>query len=276
MKHPILMTTFCAAALAVLAGASSTAALGRDSASGSLQINAALVAGYEFGLNWCPAGTPATTEDCVHFVGAGAVPGLGHVTETYTKSFDPSICPDQVTSHPNVVLEVAGKGEIEVSMNPWPSCADPAASSPSGVTSLLEGTITRGTGKFAGASGSLKVTNHVSPPSSCAAGCRGSAEDVWTGTLIVPGMEFDLTPPVLSGARPKTVKAPRTAKFARVRYAVKAQDGVDGAVPVKCKPASGSRFKVGRTKVTCFAEDTSANVATTQFTVTVKRRGGSQ
>ena len=87
-------------------------------------------------------------------------------------------------------------------------------------------------------------------------------------------MEFDLTPPVLTGATSKLVKVRKKAKFARVRFAVKAQDAVDGAVPVKCKPASGSRFKVGRRKVSCVAEDTSANVATTQFTVTVRRKGG--
>ena len=94
------------------------------------------------------------------------------------------------------------KGTIEVAMEPWPTCSDPATSSPTGVTALLEGKIVRGTQKFAGASGSLKVTNHVDPPSCGADGCRGAATDTWTGTLVVPDMEFDLTPPLLSGAAP--------------------------------------------------------------------------
>ena len=272
MKPRLLIATICAAALALPVGA-----LAQDGASGSFQLNATFGAGYLIGSQYCPPGAPATTGECVQFTGSAQVPGLGHVTETYTKSFDETICPGQVVSHRTVVFEVAGKGQIEVAMDSWPACADPAISSPTGITTVLAGAVTRGTGKFAGASGSVRVTNHVSPPSCGAGGCRGAADDVWTGTLVVPGMEFDLTPPVLTGATSKVVKVRKKAKFARVRYAVKAQDGVDGSVPVKCKPASGRRFKVGRTKVTCVAEDTSANVGTTQFTVTVKRtRGSSQ
>jgi hypothetical protein len=273
MKHRILMTTLCAAVLAVAAGAGTTAALGRDNAPGQLQLNATFGAGYEIGLKFCPAGTPATTEECIRFVGLGDVPGLGHVTETYTKSFDQTICPELVTSFSRAILEVAGKGEIEVTMDSWPACGLPAAASPTGTTLTLEGTITRGSGRFAGASGHLQVLNHVGPPSCGAGGCRGPATDVWSGTLVVPGLEFDLTPPVLSGASSKVVKASRKAKFVRVRYSVKAQDDVDGLRPVTCKPASGSRFKLGRTKVSCSAADTSANVASATFTVSVKRRG---
>jgi hypothetical protein len=271
MKYHVLITALCAVTLAVPAGASTTAAFERDSASGSLQLNAKFGAGYALGVTYCPSGTPATTDECVRFVGAADVPGLGHVTETYTKSFDNTICPGRVTSHPTTVLEIAGKGVIEVAMEPWPTCSDPANSSPNGVTAFLEGKVVRGTEKFAGASGSLKVANHVKPASCTGGGCRGTATDTWTGTLVVPGMEFDVTPPVLSGAASKSVTAPRRAKFVRVRYSVKARDAIDGSVPAACKPASGSRFKVGRTKVACTAKDSSANVATATFTVTVKR-----
>ena len=195
MKPRLLIASICAAALALPVGA-----LARDGASGSFQLNATFGASYQLGRQYCPPGTPATTDECVRFVGLAQVPGLGHVTETYTKSFDETICPGQVVSHRTVVFGVAGKGEIEVVMNSWPACGDPAASAPAGVTTVLEGAITHGTGKFAGASGDLRVTNHVSPPSCGAGGCRGAADDVWTGTLVVPGMEFDLTPPVLTGA----------------------------------------------------------------------------
>ena len=273
MKHRVLITALCAATLAVPAGASTTAAFERDGASGSLQLDAKFGAGYRLGVEYCPAGTPATTEECVRFVGRADVPGLGHVTETYTKSFDSASCPGRVTSHPSTVLEITGKGTIEVAMEPWPTCNDPANSSPTGVTALLEGRIVQGTQKFAGASGSLKLTNQVNPATSCMGGCRGTATDTWTGTLVVPGMEFYLTPPVLSGAASRSVTAPRSAKFVRVRYSVKAQDAVDGPVPAPCKPASGSRFKVGRTMVACTATDSSANVATARFTVVVKKGG---
>jgi hypothetical protein len=270
MKHRVLITALCTVAFAVSAGASMSAAFDRESTSGSLQLNAKFGGAYRLDAS-CPAGTPATTDECVPFVGSADVRGLGHVIETYTKSFDGTICPGRITSHPTTVLEIPGKGTIEVAMEPWPTCSDPATSSPNGVTALLEGKIVRGTQKFAGASGSLKVTNHVDPPSCGADGCRGAATDTWTGTLVVPDVEFDLTPPVLRGTAPRSVTAPKKARFVRVRYSVTAQDAVDRSVPASCKPASSSRFKVGRTKVTCTAKDSSANVATATFAVTVKR-----
>jgi hypothetical protein len=58
----------------------------------------------------------------------------------------------------------------------------------------------------------------------------------------------------------------------RVTYKVTATDDVDGPVPVACRPSSGSRFKIGRTIVTCSASDKTGNTATARFTVTVKRR----
>jgi hypothetical protein len=42
-------------------------------------------------------------------------------------------------------------------------------------------------------------------------------------------------------------------------------------VPVSCKPRPGSLFRVGRTKVTCKAVDSSGNTVTGRFTVTVKQ-----
>jgi hypothetical protein len=91
-------------------------------------------------------------------------------------------------------------------------------------------------------------------------------------TLTVPGHEFDLTPPAFSGARSKLVRIAKKAKRVRVRYAVTATDAVDGSVPATCKPASRRFFRVGRTKVTCSAVDSSANAGEVTFTVTVKRR----
>jgi hypothetical protein len=149
-----------------------------------------------------------------------------------------------------------------------PFCADPAPNS-----TVHRGTVVEGTGIFAGASGSLQIASTVEAARCGPGGCLGSANDTWTGSLSVPGLAFDLTAPVLRGVRSKRVRAPENAKSVRVRYSVTAQDDVDGQVPVKCKPASGSRFKVGRTtKVTCTAEDASANVATTSFTVTVRKK----
>jgi HYR domain len=92
------------------------------------------------------------------------------------------------------------------------------------------------------------------------------------GTLSVPGLEFDVSPPVLKGIVSKTVRAPRGAKRMRVRYNVSARDEVDGAVRASCRPKSGSRFRIGRTVVNCSATDGSGNMATARFRITVKPR----
>jgi hypothetical protein len=87
----------------------------------------------------------------------------------------------------------------------------------------------------------------------------------------VPGLEFDVTPPTLSGAVNKTVRARKGSKLVRVTYRVTAGDAVDGSVPVSCLPRSGSPFTIGRTLVKCSATDTSANAKAGRFSVTVKR-----
>jgi hypothetical protein len=251
------------AAVALPLGANAAA----DRSSGTLQVNTTLGMGYQISPRLCPPGTPPTTTNCVRFVGSVGIPGLGRATVTYIKSFDDTICPGRVTSTKTAAIDVAGKGQIEVAMD-YPACADPA---PNNV--VLGGTIVGGTGRFAGASGSLRLANSVNAPSCGPGGCTGSGTDSWIGELAVPGHAFDLTAPVFQPVASKRVKAPRKAKTVRVRYAPQAQDTVDGSAPVTCQPSSGSRFKVGRTtRVTCSAEDTSANVATTSFSVKVTRR----
>lgn len=125
-------------------------------------------------------------------------------------------------------------------------------------------TITGGTGRFSGASGRGTVQQRSIG--------GGTGVETWTGTLEVPGLTFDLTPPRLSGATSRTVRAPKGAKNARVTYKVTATDDVDGSLPVSCQPRSGSRFKVGRTTVRCQATDSSANTAKAAFAITVRKR----
>jgi hypothetical protein len=100
----------------------------------------------------------------------------------------------------------------------------------------------------------------------------GFGTERWIGTLVVPGLEFDVMPPTLSGTTSKTVRAPKGAKRVRVTYTVTASDAVDGQVPVTCVPRSGSRFPIGRTVVRCLATDSSANTVTARFIVTVRPR----
>jgi hypothetical protein len=156
-------------------------------------------------------------------------------------------------------LVVSGKGEIRFTLTDGAQCVglEPVRNEPQSFT------ITGGTGRFASASGSGRVEHSFS---------AGAGTDTWAGTLTVPGLAFDLAPPKLIGATAKTVSISKKAKSARVTFKVKATDAVDGAVPVSCQPRSGTKFKVGKTRVRCEATDSSANRATAAFVVTVKRR----
>jgi hypothetical protein len=85
-------------------------------------------------------------------------------------------------------------------------------------------------------------------------------------TASVPG---DTTPPALTLPADITVTAWQPTG-AWVSYDPSAWDAGDNAsVPVNCAPASGSQFPVGITTVDCTATDSSGNVATGSFTVTV-------
>nr|WP_063647688.1 MULTISPECIES: VWA domain-containing protein [Streptomyces] len=55
----------------------------------------------------------------------------------------------------------------------------------------------------------------------------------------------------------------------KVDFTATAEDAVDGELPVTCDPASGSRFPVGTTEVTCTATDSSGNTGTDTATFTV-------
>jgi hypothetical protein len=213
----------------------------------------------------CAPGTPSSIE-CFARAGSTTIRGLGTVTESYPYSVDslPLGCAlNQVRVLPAPVqLAVAGKGEIELRVD-GSGCLDRVPPAP--VQGVETFTITGGTGKYAGASG-LGTIAHVSngPPA-------WSGRDTWTGTLVVPGLEFDLTAPILTGTRNRTVRAPRGKKRVRVKYAVSARDEVDGAIRAACRPKSGSWFKVGRTRVQCSATDTSGNESRAAFLVTVRR-----
>ena len=78
----------------------------------------------------------------------------------------------------------------------------------------------------------------------------------------------DKEPPHLS--LPGTVHAQASTSLgAIVTYAARAVDVRDGASRIKCLPASGTRFAVGRTRVTCSATDRAGNTAGGGFAVFV-------
>jgi hypothetical protein len=178
-----------------------------------------------------------------------------------------------------VRFAVASKGEIHFDLAAGEACVNEETDF--AVRAQTQAfTVTGGTGIYAGASGSGTVTRSLGSTPTGAAG-----SETWSGTLTVPGLDFDLTPPTLRGAANRTVKAEKRAKAkksakakkqgansARVAFRVTAQDDRDGTLPVRCTPRPGSRFKLGRTRVTCSATDSSANTATASFAVTVKPR----
>lgn len=254
-----LLVLACGIALVAAATAGASPAGGSD----TLQLSSMSLKGQTTNaLVTCPQGAPAGS-NCWSIDTAGAVRGLGNVIERGVLIVqDPHTSCEKWQATP--VLTVADKGTIQLSLQGPPCISDPNGSGVSGASLTL--TFTGGTGPYAGASGSgTDVTNDAS-------GIGLNGGDTLSGALTAPNTIFDLAPPSIS-VKAKTVHAPRGAKRVRVHYAATAEDAVDGSVPVKCKPRSGSRFKIGRTRVRCTATDSSANTATKRFTVTVRRRG---
>lgn len=215
----------------------------------------------------CPAGIPDSVTCRVHR-GSAVVPGLGTVSERYffLNEAGPPACHGALA----VVglrgtFTVERKGTIEFEAAASPDCMPPEQRVTLHFPSV---TITGGSGIYAGASGTGTLTKLLIP------GGFGGAlgKDTWDGTLLVAGLAFDTTAPVLRGAIAKTVVGPRGAKLVRVTYRVSATDETDGAVPASCMPRTGSRFKLGRTVVSCSASDDSGNTASARFTVTVRAR----
>jgi hypothetical protein len=210
----------------------------------------------------CPPDGPPNAIECHARTGTGVLRGLGAVSATYSWSLrmGAPTCPPDLGKPLATTgrLTVPGKGEIRFSLADGARCVpiEPIRNEPQDFT------ITGGTGPFEGASGSGTLTRSVS---------GGSGTERWTGTLVAPAFEFDLTPPVFSGARAKTVRAPKGTKRVRVRYKVTASDAVDGPVRATCAPPSGSRFRIGRSIVRCYATDSSANTGSALFGVTVRR-----
>ena len=214
----------------------------------------------------CPAGVPVPAQvECFRFDGDGVVPGLGKATVAWhliDDLTDGLSC--QHFNFTTIVVKVAGKGEIDASLSdPKTHCwgKPPLVAGPFG------GTVTGGSGSYEGASGNLQVTVNETEES----GGAGLAIETWVGTLTVPGLDFDLTPPTLHGVHDRTVHAGKASRV-RVRFTVTAKDAARPAVvPVTCTPRSGSLFKRGRTNVTCSATDANGNTVTATFAVTVKR-----
>jgi hypothetical protein len=84
----------------------------------------------------------------------------------------------------------------------------------------------------------------------------------------------DVTPPFLHIPANINVPAASPAGTA-VSFTVPAFDNIDrGELPTSCSPASGATFPIGTTTVACTATDSSGNVGSGSFTVTVNAPPG--
>ena len=257
-----------AALVLVLSFAAATAAASAASepqvAAGELGFQLTLRQSGPFQLP-CPTDAVA----CVPWTGSGSVRGLGEVSVTYDwlLGVGPPACAADFAKRLTTIgrLSVAGKGTINVTFAEGARCSPFEGGRLDWWYEPQEFAITGGTGRFAAATGrGTRVMRLVVAGAS-------AATEAWMAKLEVPGQVFDVTPPTLRGATGKTVLVSNGARSARVTFTVTPTDGVDGAVPVSCRPRSGSRFKLGRTTVRCEATDSSGNTAREAFTVTVER-----
>jgi HYR domain len=224
-----------------------------------------------------PGPPPRAATGCQARTGTGVVRGLGNVSVSYTwlLGVGRPACTAGFAKPLATIgrLSVAGKGDINFAVDEGARCFSLEGLPGPGWFDWLyepqEFTITGGTGPYAGASGSGKIERlyRSAPPP----GKPEESTEYWTGTLAVPGLEFDESAPKLHGASSRTVRVQRGAKSRRVTFNVTATDRVDGAVEVSCRPRPGSSFKLGKTRVDCSATDSSGNTAKAAFTVTVRR-----
>ena len=248
-----------AACAAVVVAGTASGSTGR--VAGTLRVSAKLATAWKFADKHCPAGKPVNIS-CVQFIGTGPIAGLGMARSTYVKTMESNGCP--ITQFNNATIFVARKGTLKLS-RPGKACG-PTAPARVGPLSY---TVSGGTGTYRGASGRLTYRGWAGRADFTCGPC-GKGEDTWSGTVTVPGLAFDLTPPAIEGAISQTVQAAEGAKAVAASYTVTALDANDGPRPVACRPRSGSLFKIGSTKVTCGATDLDGNTSSAIFTITVE------
>jgi len=99
--------------------------------------------------------------------------------------------------------------------------------------------------------------------------CTAADHQGAKGSASFPVAVVDTTPPTLVLPAPIAVDEDGTGG-ATVSFTVTATDIVSGSVKPVCTPASGSRFLVGATTVSCDAVDAAGNHASGTFQVTVR------
>src|SRR5206468_4285583 len=97
--------------------------------------------------------------------------------------------------------------------------------------------------------------------------CSATDRAGTTGTASFVVKVVDTTPPAID-LRDHVKAEAAGPDGATVDLGATAKDLVDGAVDVSCTPASGTRFALGDTPVSCSATDHAGNEATATTTVT--------
>src|SRR5262245_54362015 len=158
----------------------------------------------------CPTEAAPGSLECRERKGTSGVRGLGTLTTSYVWSFGYGSppCPSgevKALATTTGSFLIAGKGEIHFALAEGTQCVgvELARNQPQNFT------ITGGTGTYQGASGGGTVMRSLE---------GGVGSERWAGTIVVPGLEFDVTPPTMSGVVSKSVRAPRGAKSVRVTY----------------------------------------------------------
>lgn len=126
------------------------------------------------------------------------------------------------------------------------------ASARDAVDGTLEPACTPRSGSF------FRVGSHTV---SCTATDSAGATAKGTFTITVKPPP-DRRPPVIDGPDEDIFVQASDSTGAIVTFTVTARDARDGAVQPTCTPASGTRFKTGKTTVTCTARDAAGNTAT--------------
>jgi hypothetical protein len=93
-----------------------------------------------------------------------------------------------------------------------------------------------------------------------------------SATITIVDDDIDTIAPEI-GAKTAVVvevKMASTGTVAVTYAAPEAKDGRDGAVPVVCAPASGTKLPYGTTPVTCLAEDKAGNLSSISFQIVVR------
>ena len=226
-------------ALACLAAASAVATAGALTFNGTLTF----------------LGGPSCNDPCSEFSmqGHGVIRGLGAVRYSGTGLTD-STPPACGKSAEQLTVTISGKGTFALD-GTVEGCTTPTSATLNRTTTVFR--VSGGTDKLQGITGSVTFDSN---------GVAVTA----TGNLAAPSFTFDLAPPKFIGAVSHTAKA-LTSAGARVRFSVSAVDAVDGALKASCDHRSGSVFRVGSTRVTCSATDSSANAGRVTFIVKVTR-----